>query len=234
MATSEADVDKLCDELTSKIAITTKVEAKTDVKVEEKSSESAHNMLIGIIERQKQKELTNDIWGNSPYKDLVKLQSNNVGNVGEELIHDICKESGINGYCNGSKTKKIGGGEGDGKITGITVEIKTAHQGSTSSSFQHELGEVPWKAAYMIFVDISPDCIYLTIFKNFDEATYKSGKKVPYFPTKSVTWRKKTGAFKLDTTVKINKQSIEEGNAIKITATTPNEDIASFIKKLIV
>jgi hypothetical protein len=39
---------------------------------------------------------------------------------------------------------------------GVPVEIKTAHQGSTSSSFQHELGEVPWNGGeYMIFIDIS-------------------------------------------------------------------------------
>lgn len=96
-----------------------------------------------------------------------------MGNVGEELIDTICKTSGIDADCNGAKTKQIGGGEGDGKIMGIPVEIKTAHQRSSFPSFQHELGEVPWKGGtYMIFVDISPDCIYLTVFRNFDENTY--------------------------------------------------------------
>lgn len=199
------------------------------------SNETVHNKLIGIIQQQKEKEDTQDIWKNSPYKDLVKLQSNNVGNVGEELINYICKASGIDADCNGAKTKQIGGGEGDGKIMNIPVEIKTAHQGSSSSSFQHELGEVPWKGSkYMIFVDISPECIYLTIFKNFDEKTYKSGEKLPCFPTKTVTWRKKKGAFKLDTTVKINEESIKNGIAIKITQTTSNDTIASFIRKIIV
>lgn len=199
-------------------------------------SESVHNMLIRIITQQKEKEDNQDIWKNSPYKDLVKLQSNNVGNVGEELINNICKAVGIDADCNGSKTKQIGGGEGDGKIMDIPVEIKTAHQGSSSSSsFQHELGEVPWKGSkYMIFVDISPECIYLTIFKNFDETTYKSKEKLPCFPTKAITWRKEKGAFKLDTTVKINELSVENGHAIKITPTTSNDTIESFIRKSIV
>jgi len=154
--------------------------------------DTAHNTLINIIQKQTQKESQNNIWINSPYKDLVKLQSNNVGNVGEELINTICKLTNIPAECDGSKTKQIGGGEGDGTIMGIPVEIKTAHQGSTSPSFQHELGEVPWKGSrYMIFVDISPNCIYLTIFANFDEETYKSKKKLALFPSKSVTWRKK-------------------------------------------
>lgn len=212
-----------------------KVEPEMNVKVEPEMSDSIHNMLIHIIEHQKQKEEKHDIWKDSPYKDLVKLQSNNVGNVGEELINMICKTSNIPASCDGSKTKKTGGGEGDGKIMDISVEIKTSHQGSIYPSFQHELGEVPWKGSiYMIFVDISPGCIYLTIFKNFDEETYKSKKKLPCFPTKTITWRKEKGAFKLDTSVKINEQSIENGYAIKITPTTPNDLVSSFIRKMIV
>lgn len=196
---------------------------------------SAHNMLIRIIEEQKNKEDKKDIWKNSPYKDLVKLQSNNVGNVGEELINNICKTTGIDADCNGAKTKQIGGGEGDGVIMGIPVEIKTAHQGSSSSSFQHELGEVPWKGSkYMIFVDISPECIYITIFANFDENTYKSKEKLPCFPTKAITWRKEKGAFKLDTTVKINECNVEKGHALKITPATSNDTIAAFIKGIII
>jgi hypothetical protein len=119
-------------------------------------------MCIHIIQRQKEKEDKQDIWKNSPYKDLVNLQSNNVGIVGEEFINQICKTTGIDADCNGAKTKKIGGGEGDGKIMNIPVEIKTARQGSSSPSFQHELGEMLWKGSkYMIFVDFSPECLLL-------------------------------------------------------------------------
>jgi hypothetical protein len=196
---------------------------------------SIHNMLIHIIQNQKEKEEKQDIWKDSPYKDLVKLQSNNVGNVGELLLDSICKAAGILACCDGSKTKQIGGGEGDGKILNIAVEVKTAHQGSTSPSFQHELGEVPWKGSkYMIFVDIAPNCIYLTIFKNFEEATYKSKEKLPCFPTKTVTWRKEKGAFKLDTSVKINEESVKNGHAVKITPDTPMNTVASFIRTVIV
>jgi hypothetical protein len=220
----------------------TRIEAETDVngksivKVEEDTNiESVHNMLIRIIHQQKEKEDKRDIWKNSPYKNLITLQSNNVGIVGEKLINDICKSSGIDADCDGAKTKQIGGGEGDGKIRGISVEIKTAVMGSSSPSFQHELGEVPWKGAkYMIFVDIAPECIYITIFKNFTESTYKNKEKLSCFPTKTITWRKEKGAFKLDTSVKINELSVENGHTIKITPTTPNNVIASFITKIVV
>ena len=215
-----------------------KLDAETDINVipQEMSSESASDMFIRIIQQEKEKENKQDIWKNSPYKELVKLQSNNVGNVGEKFINQICKTTGIDADCNGAKTKKIGGGEGDGTIMSIPVEIKTSHQGSSSPSFQHELGEVPWKGStYMIFIDISPECIYLTIFKNFDEKTYKSKEKLPpLFPTKVITWRKQKGAFKLDTSVKINEINVENGHTLKITPTTPNDNIASFIRKIII
>ena len=217
---------------------TTKIDVNVEpvIRVAKKMAlESVHNMLIRIIQQQKNKEEKHDIWKDSPYKDLVKLQSNNVGNVGEELVNNICKSCGIEADCNGAKTKEIGGGKGDGVIMGIPVEIKTAHQGSSSPTFQHELGEVPWKGAnYMIFVDIAPECIYLTIFKNFTEDIYKSKEKLECFPTKTITWRKEKGAFKLDTTVKINEASIENGHAIKITQNTKNSDISNFIKSIII
>lgn len=196
---------------------------------------SPHNIFKDIIQEQSKKEDQLDIWKDSPYKDLVKLQSNNVGNVGEKFINNICKCCLIEADCDGSKTKQIGGGKGDGIIMGNTIEVKTSHQGSSTPSFQHELGEKPWNSQYMIFVDVAPKNIYLTIFKNFEETTYKSGKKLTgtCFPTKSVTWRKKTGAFKLDTTIKINETNIENGYCIKINHTTSIETIASFIKGII-
>jgi hypothetical protein len=69
----------------------------------------------------------------------------------------------------------------------------------------------------MIFIDISPNDIYITIFKNFSEQSY-TGKDflcVPYFPTKTVTRRKGIGNFKLDTTVKINEECVKNGYSIK-------------------
>jgi hypothetical protein len=199
-----------------------------------KMTQEPHNLLIGLIKAQKDKEESQDIWKDSPYKDLVKLQSNNAGNVGEQFIQNICEMANISVNVDGSKTKKIGGGAGDGIIKGKSVEIKTAHQGCGSPSFQHELGEMPWNADYMLFIDISPNCIYLTIFKNFIEENYKNGSKcVPYFPSKSVTWRKGKGAFKLDTSVNINETNIKNGYTIKITQTTNINEISEYINSTI-
>lgn len=194
-----------------------------------------HQLLLNLINIQKTKEETQDIWKNSPYKDFVKLQSNNAGNVGENFIQNICSATGIPVSVDGTKTKKLGGGAGDGSIKDKSVEIKTAHQGCTSHNFQHELGEMPWKANYMIFIDISPLCLYLTIFSNFTEEQYKSKNKCePYFPTKCVIWRKEKGAFKLDTSVAINEENVKKSYTFKMIETTPIQEIADFVNSVIV
>lgn len=192
------------------------------------------NLFTELIRIQRFKEDKNDIWKESPFRDFVKLQSNNAGIVGERFIQNICSVTNIESSVDGTKTKQIGGGYGDGMINGKSVEIKTAHQGSTSDSFQHELGEMPWNAQYMLFIDIAPYCIYLTIFQNFTEDEYKSGNKCSRcFTTKSVTWRKGKGAFKLDTTVSINEKNIIDGNTFKILQSTPFEEIKNFINERI-
>jgi hypothetical protein len=189
-----------------------------------------NDIFIEMINIQKQKEENSDIWKDSKYKGLPKLQSNNAGNTGEMFVQSICSECEIIADIDGSKTKELGGGAGDGIICGKSVEIKTSHRGCGSPTFQHELGETPWKSDFMLFIDVAPECIYLTIFKNFSEDFYKSGKKCePYFPTKMVTWRKGTGAFKLDTSIKINEENITKGHTFKITDDVNLNELKEYI-----
>jgi hypothetical protein len=79
----------------------------------------------------------------------------------------------------------------------------------------------------MVFIDVSPECIYLTIFPNFTEEHYKSGNKcMDIFPTKSVTWRKHKGAFKFDTSIAINESN---KFTFKITRSTDFEELKKYI-----
>jgi len=189
-----------------------------------------NDLFIEMINIQMIKENMNDIWKDSKYKDIVKLQSNNVGNVGETFIQNLCNSYKIKANIDGLKTKASGGGIGDGFINNKSFEIKTSYRGSIIPSFQHELGETPWKAEKIIFIDISPECIYITIFNNFTEEFYKSGNKChPYFSSKSITWRKKSGAFKLDTTIKINEDNISNGYTFKINDDINLDDLKKFI-----
>lgn len=190
-------------------------------------------LLINLINKQKEKEEVNKLWLNSKFKDIITLQSNNVGIIGEEFIKNICNISNINNNIDGIKSRKKGGGFGDGFINNKIIEIKTAVQ-SSSNVFQHELGEKPYLFDYLIFIDINPEIIYLTIFKNFDEFIYKNKIKChPYFPTKIITWRKNIGAFKLDTSIKINEENVIKGYTIKITNETDIDYIKNYINSII-
>ena len=167
------------------------------------------DITFGIIEKIYEQKLKRNIWENSAWKHIAELENDDVGKCGEQIINKFCNLSSIPSDIDGTKTKELGGGCGDGIINNKTVEIKTARLGSSGSSFQHELGEQPWSADFMLFLDIAPDKMFITLFPNFTEEFYKrSGtectKCEPYFPSKSVTWRKQKGAFKLDTTVAIN------------------------------
>jgi hypothetical protein len=195
------------------------------------------NIFIEVIRQEKKKEVEANIWSESIFKDICTLESNNVGNVGEKSLQKLCESLNIESCIDGTKTKEISGkeGGGDGCINKKTVEIKTARLGSTEKSFQHELGEHPWKAMYMVFVDVAPSCIYFTVFPNFNEEHYKNELKCePYFPSKKVTRRKHTGAFKLDTSPKINESLILTGNCFKFTETTTFEEVKLFINRVIV
>jgi len=198
---------------------------------------SAFDTFIECVKVQKQKEAKQDIWKDSPFKDLRYLESNNVGIVGETFISSLCQQYNITASIDGSKTKQKGEkkGAGDGSIKTKSTEIKLSRRGTgKTSTFQHELGEMPWVADYMGFVDVAPTSIYLVIFPNFSEDHYKSSLNcAPYFPLKKIHQRKKTGAYKFDTTEKQNEKMIQLGYCIKIEATTTPEEVGAFIDKVI-
>jgi hypothetical protein len=79
--------------------------------------------------------------------------------------------------------------------------------------------------------------MYITIFPNFTEEFYKksgvdsSNKCYPYFPTKSVTWRKQKGAFKLDTSININETN--KYTFIIDSETTDYSKFKSFVDNII-
>ena len=188
------------------------------------TSSSMCEPIIGLINKKYEKKRKRDIWEDSQWKNISKLENDDVGGVGEEIIHDLCSRAGIICDIDGKKTKQSGGGKGDGTISGKTCEIKTARLGSDGKTFQHDFNTKPWSAEYIVYLDITPNKIYFTMFKNFSQEFWKESgkdsKKKCYniFPTKSVTWRDNcTGNFKLDTSISIDEAC---PNTFTITETT--------------
>lgn len=221
--------------MTSEIDFITQKLKETKI---DNDSNDIEDMLRTIVEETYNKKVKKNIWEESNWKHIAELVNDEVGKVGERFIQSLCDRCGIEAIIDGLKTKKRGGGEGDGFIKGSTVEIKTARAGSNKPvSFQHELGEKPWMAAYMIFVDIGPSVFYVTIFPNFTEDKYKSSCFCkPFFPTRSFCWRKGSGCFKLDTTESLNlKQSKnKEPNTLSWSKNTNMDDIKMFINRIII
>jgi len=169
-------------------------------------------------------------WKDSIYSGLEALEKNNVGVYGEALFQELCERSSITSEIDGTKTRKKGGGDGDGKVNGHTVEVKTAMIGN-SGTFQHELGEVPYKYNKFALIDIKPTGYYLTILdNNLTEEEYKNGGKFLEFPSKKITWRKEKGAFKFDTSPKLNDAAVELGYSIFVDQETPDERVIEFIR----
>jgi len=203
--------------------------------------------IISKVAEQVAKEKEANIWGDSAWKDIATLENNNVGIVGEQVIQQLCVDADIEANIDGSKTKEIGGGVGDGTIKKKSVEIKCARQGTgNAASFQHELGEKPWLADYILFLDISPFNFYLTLFPNMTEEKYKlKGFKCPYFPTRGITWRKADvdkdgnkiggGAFKFDTSVNLNttQSKVTNPHTFIWSPTTTIQEVADFINRII-
>ena len=192
-------------------------------------------MIIDVIEDQKKKQYMNGIdWSNSKFKEINDLVANNVGNVGEIIINNICNNLNIECTIDGSKTKQIGGGNGDGKIKKKNIEVKTARWGN-NNTFQHELGEHPWNVEFMCFVDVTPENMYLSIIPNFSKEHYEKESRTaqPYF-NKSITRRKErskenSGAFKLT----INETDLKKSNHTIILNEKTPEEIERFINLII-
>jgi hypothetical protein len=218
-----------------RVIIDSDSESDSDDEQIESQTKNLGQIFIDIVD-ENHKRNQNDIWKYSSWKNICNLENDAVGKVGETFLQSICEKSGIESSINGTKTKKKGGGYGDGTIKGKTVEIKTARCGK-NMSFQHELGETPWKADYMIFIDISPEVMFISIFANFKEADYKSCCSCdPYFPSRKFCWRKKSGCFKFDTTYSLNyKQSLKnESNTFCWYPETKEKSIYNFINNIIV
>ena len=169
-----------------------------------------------------------DLWADSPWKHINDLENDFVGRLGEQFIQNLCDTSGIDASIDGLKTKEIGGGAGDGTINGISIEIKCARQGTSTASFQHELGECPWKADYMVFIDIAPHQFFISVFPNWTEEQYKERSNSLSFQVLHLRrYRRIQVTFKIVKTVKEpNATLLSESN-------TSLDEFKTFINKVI-
>ena len=159
-------------------------------------------MVSIILDVQKKKE-QRYIWDNCDWEQIGNLTPSDVGLSGELFISALCNLSLIESDICGKKTKK-NKVSGDGTIKKRSCEIKTSRFSSgKNKQFSHELGPTPWDTDFMIFLDISPCMVFISIFPNFSEAFYRksaslpSFKCEPVFSTTSFSHQKRKGSFSI-------------------------------------
>lgn len=184
--------------------------------------------LQNVIHFEKIRQNSTDkFWESSIFSEINDLKNNNIGNVGEIFIQNICERVNIPCFIDGKNTKRKN--IGDGYILGKSIEIKTARIGNRGT-YQHELGENPYNSEYLLFLDINPQYFYIIIMKNFTKEFYEnSNRKTESYFNKKICRRKEIGNYKLTLTKKDLRKDCNY--ILKMTKDTKDFEIKDFLER---
>jgi hypothetical protein len=160
-------------------------------------------IIKNIINEKVLKSLKQHFWSGSEFEPLLKLGSDERGEIGEQIVNDLVKDltEFIVVWEGNKNTGRQDGSIWDILINGFRTEVKTAMRGSKNSTWQHEkiVEDMCWDK--LIFVDIDYSGIWFTI-QNYGQIPYGNN-------THKVTGTKSTyhlGGWKFDlSTTKIKK-----------------------------
>ncbi len=117
-----------------------------------------------IIDHTQQEEDKVSLWVGSPYGAIRNFQIDARGKLGVALIEEILKDLGRTVFRNETDNLK----DWNLSCDGIKYEIKTATLGKKGSKFQHESIYKTRDYDGLIFVDIAPSAIYISIYAKAD------------------------------------------------------------------
>jgi hypothetical protein len=159
-------------------------------------------------------------WHGATLESINDLKPDYAGKVGELLIQQLCATGTVK--CEYDEDKNSKDGTYDVKINGKKVEIKTARLG-VQGAFQHETLKTDGYD-YVLFVDITPNYFYLTVFPRFDmKQRHPVIGRTPH-PRKGTS-----DVFKFDFGETNLKRSIEAGSSIKVDAETTMVTVVDFL-----
>ena len=116
-----------------------------------------------VISRQKPATTT---WTESPLVKLTNVEIDTRGTVGELLVVNLLKAGGRNPVYNENKTDPAK--HWDFMCDDLTYEVKTASLGKGGNNFQHENIFKTRLYDGLIFVDIAPEDIYISMWVKTD------------------------------------------------------------------
>jgi hypothetical protein len=208
------------------------------------------------IAKEKQKNI--NIWDNSLFDGIQNLTIDQSGFVGEKSFFDLankCKNIVID-YDSSNTDQPDGiyegsiGVIGDEKIkVNITndkfketskrslyrypnrTETKTARLG-VNNSFQHEKIKDSSYTDFIVFIDYSPNSVFLTILKTSD-MDFSCQTRHPIINRK-MHHRKKEDSYKFDIGMKGIKNCIKNGITLEINQYTDDNTIHNFIESFFI
>ena len=146
------------------------------------------NIVLGKIkEIQTRKPKSGFVWDGSLYQDIQHLTLDDKGQLGEEITVDILRSFNCNVIFDSSVTDEVKGH--DLISNGIKIEVKLATITIGSGLFQHDNLHPQRNFNAVLFIDITPNEIYLTAVLKDD------------FIWKDIT-RRENGLYKYDFSIK--------------------------------
>jgi hypothetical protein len=174
-----------------------------------------------IISEMVSKSVKQDFWNGSEFEHLLKLGSDERGEVGEQIVNELVKNL-TNYVVVWEQNKNTGRKDGsiwDILINSFRTEVKTAMRGSKKPTWQHEkiVEENCWDK--LIFVDFDYSGIWFTV-QNYGQIPYNDEKH-------EITGTKSTyhlGGWKFDLSTKKIEKLFEKGQSLFYNIKNPNDD----------
>lgn len=179
------------------------------------------------IQEQKEKQQEASIWVNSTFEDADVLKNDYCGKVGELFAKQLCEQHNLEHVYDEDIVNQEDGTY-DITIKGKLVEIKTARVANTGNNWQHESLR-DYGCDYFMFIDISPDCIHLSIFSS----KFDFSKKHPVFGRTPHKRKGSDGIYKFDFGSRQHVVGIKNGLTLKIDSNTTDKEVKDFLDKRI-
>lgn len=173
-------------------------------------------------------------WDTAIFGDLYRLPNDTRGKFGEQVISKLIHYLNWDIQMDASDVNSHDDGHYDIKANNLRIEVKTACRG-TNESWQHEplydnaINDV---CDYIVFLDFSYDCYYLTVCKSMDLPL--GGRSNPVmFGNKHGTLRKnKDDGYKFDFSRTTINTAIKAGVCKQFNADTELHEVAEWFNNM--
>ncbi len=161
-------------------------------------------LITPIIDRIQEEEDKVSLWINSLYRAIRIFQIDARGKLGVALIAELLTDLGHTINYNQSRGADLK--DWNLSCNSIKYAIKTATLGKDGSSFQHETIYETRDYDALIFVDIAPNAIYISINAKAD------------IQWNRIHLRKESAFYKWDTNIKATRKNCIASNIVRTSA----------------